>query len=181
MGSRSIDAAEIGLRLDLLEAYCGLWKQGRGRPVDRDALVESGALSDRYLEDVIAITKELSGDSERLIEALRTREDPRLKGFRVNILEQLQEYLARNGYLDYRPSLTESELKLRARTTPAANQLPEGVGQYMSAKVVGMELNVDGLGIVPTVLVAFISLTAYIPEGCEHPGSRFVQINCCQD
>ncbi|MBC9890556.1 MAG: hypothetical protein F7B06_12115, partial [Opitutae bacterium] len=127
LGSRSIDAAEIALRLDLLEAFCDLWKQGRGRPVDRDALEESRALSDRYLEDVIAIAKELSGDSERLIDALRTREDPRLKGFRVNILEQLQEYLARNGYLDYRPSLTESELKLRARTTPAANQLPEGV------------------------------------------------------
>ena len=51
----------------------------------------------------------------------------------------------------------------------------------MSAKVVGMELNVDRFGIVPTVLVAFISLTAYIPEGIENYGSRFGQIICCQD
>ncbi len=44
-----------------------------------------------------------------------------------------------------------------------------------------MELNVEGIGIVPTFLVAFISLTAYIPEGIENYGCRFGQIICCQD
>ena len=127
LGSRSIDAAEIGLRLDLLEAFCELWKRGRGRPVDRDALIDSGALSERYREDVIAIAKELDGDPEKLLTALRSREDTRLKGFRGNIIEQLQQHLAKEGYLDHRPILTESELKLLARTTPAANQLPEGL------------------------------------------------------
>ena len=127
LGSRSIDAAEIGLRLDLLKTFCELWKQGRGRPVDRDALIDSGALSERYREDVIAIAKELSGDPERLLAALRARGNSRLKGFRANIVEQLQQYLAEKGFIDDRPILKESELKLRARTTPAADQLPEGV------------------------------------------------------
>ena len=127
LGSGSIDAAEIGLRLDLLEAFCDFWKQGRGRPVDRDALIESGALSEHYREDVIAIAKELGGDPERLLDMLRTKDDQRLKGFWANKVEQLQQYLAKNGYLDDRPILTEKELKVLALTTPAANQLPDGV------------------------------------------------------
>ena len=44
-----------------------------------------------------------------------------------------------------------------------------------------MELKVDGLGIVPTVLFDTMSLTAYIPEGIENYGCRFGQIICCQD
>ncbi len=127
LGSGSIDAAQIGLRLDLLEAFCGLWQEGRGKPVDRDVLIESGSVSKVFLEKVIAVANELGGDPEQLIAMLRARGDTRLKGFRVNSAEQLQQYLSENGYLDHRPILDESELKLRALTTPAANQLPEGV------------------------------------------------------
>ncbi|MFP6748155.1 MAG: hypothetical protein VCD66_11230, partial [Alphaproteobacteria bacterium] len=42
-------ATEIEPRAELLDVFCGLWKQGRGRPVDRDVLVRSGALGERYL------------------------------------------------------------------------------------------------------------------------------------
>ncbi len=127
LGSRSIDAEQIGLRLDLLEAYCGLWQEGRGRPVDRDVLIESGAVSKVFLEKVITIAKELSGDPQRLVAMLRDRGDDRLKRFRTDSIDQLQEYLTENGILDHRPILTKDELLRRALTTPAANQLPDGV------------------------------------------------------
>ena len=81
LGSRSISSQEIAFRLDLLEIFCELWKQGRGRPVDREAIENSGALSERYLGDVVAIADELCGDPEMLITVLGTKEDPRLKGF----------------------------------------------------------------------------------------------------
>lgn len=129
LGSRSIDADQIGLRLDLLEAFCGLWQEGRGRPVDRDVLIESGAVSKVFLEKVITIAKELSGDPQRLVAMLRDRGDDRLRGFRTKSIDQLQEYLTENGILDHRPILTKAELLRRALTTPAANQLPEGVAK----------------------------------------------------
>ncbi len=129
LGSRSIDPDQIGLRLDLLEAFCGLWQEGRGRPVDRDVLIESGALSEVFLEKVIAVANELGGDPEQLVAMLRDRGDDRLRGFRTKSIEQLQEYLTENGILDHRPILTEDELLRRALTTPAANQLPEGVAK----------------------------------------------------
>ena len=54
LGSRSIAPPEIPLRLDLLEVFCQLWNQGRGRPVGHDALEDSGVLTERYLRDVVA-------------------------------------------------------------------------------------------------------------------------------
>ena len=127
LGSRSIGAAEIGLRVELLEIFCELWKQGRGQPVDIDTLHASGALTPRYLDDVVAIAKELDGDSERLLDMLAGRQDERLRGFQRRSFERLHRYLAEHEYLDERPILTESELRLHALATPAANELAGSV------------------------------------------------------
>ena len=98
LGSRSISPPEIAFRLDLLGVFCELWKQGRGRPVDRDALENSGALSERFLDDVVAIAKELDGNPETLLTMLETNKDPRLKGFRRSSADSLELYLRENGY-----------------------------------------------------------------------------------
>ena len=127
LGSRSIAASEVGLRLDLLEVFCELWKQGRGLPVDFDALKDSGALSQRYLDDVVAIARELHGDAEKLLAVLGERADPRLKGFRTSSLEGLQSYLTEREYLDERPIFSENELRLHALSSPAANELAGSV------------------------------------------------------
>ena len=128
LGSRSLTSQEIDSRVSLLEVFCEAWMQGRGRAVDRDVLVQSGAVSERYLDDVTAIARELGGGSERLVEALRARNDPRLRGFRQNSVNDLAGYLRDNGYLDDRPSLEENELRIRALASPPANALPDGVG-----------------------------------------------------
>lgn len=127
LGSRSIPPAEITSRLELLEVFCELWTQGRNWPVDRGALEESGALTERYLDDVAALAQDLDGDPVRLLAALGESRDPRLRGFRQTSVERLQRFLADNGYLDERPVLTESDLVLRARITPVAARLPDRV------------------------------------------------------
>ena len=127
LGSHSISPQQIEFRLDLLQFFCELWKQGRGRPVDRDAIEASKALSNRFLDDVVAIAEELNGEPEELIAALRAKKDPRIRGFRQNSLDGLEQYLRVNDYLDARPILNENELRIRALSSPAANKLPEGV------------------------------------------------------
>lgn len=127
LAARSITAEQASLRLELLKVFCGLWKQGRGKPVDRDALADSGALSEHYFDAVAEIANELHGDPARLLGALASREDKRLKGFRSNSIERLQNYLIENEYLDDRLVLAESELRLRCLASPAANHLPEGI------------------------------------------------------
>ena len=134
LGSRSISSAEIAVRVDLLEVFCELWKQGRGRPADREALENSGALSERFLGDVIAIAKELGGDPEQILAALWANQDPRLKGFRRSSCANLERYLRENGYIDDLPVLVEDELRLRALASPAANKLPEGIARDRLAR-----------------------------------------------
>ena len=123
LGSRSIPPSEIDMRLNLLEVHCELWNQGRGRPVDADALKDSGALTDVFLGKAIAIANELDGDAERLLAAFRRGEDSRLKRFRNKNLERLRSFLVEHEFLDDRPVFTESELRLKALSSPAANEL----------------------------------------------------------
>lgn len=127
LGARSITSQEIDSRVSLLGVFCDAWNQGRSRAIDRDVLVESSAVSPRYLDDVVAISGELEGDPERLLAVLRARNDHRLSGFRQRSVETLEGYLRDNGYLGDRPVLDESELTLRALTSPPAIELPDGV------------------------------------------------------
>ena len=127
LGSTSLTSQEIDSRVSLLEVFCEAWMQGRGQAVDRDVLVQSGAVSERFLDDVTAIARELGGGSEPLVGALRARNDPRLRGFRHSSVNDLEEYLRDNGYLDDRPTLEENELRIRALASPPANALADGV------------------------------------------------------
>jgi len=125
--SGEISSHEITARTELLDVFCELWKQGRGRPVDRATLENSGALRERYLDDVVTVAGELDGDPERLLAFLETNKDPRLKGFRKASIQGLERYLLDNGYIDDQPILTGANFRLQGLASPAANKLPTGV------------------------------------------------------
>ena len=120
--SRATTAEEVSLRVELLMAFCELWSVGRGRPVGPDALAQSGALRERYLNDVAAIALELEGDAVKLLDALRARET-KPKGFRKATADALEEYFREAGYLDSRSPYSESELRTLALARPAARRI----------------------------------------------------------
>jgi energy-coupling factor transporter ATP-binding protein EcfA2 len=84
------------------------WRVGRGRPVDRTALVESQAVSDRYLDEVARLANELGGDAKALLAALA---DGKVKGFRANKHEELRRYLLDHGYLDENEALSSEQIR----------------------------------------------------------------------
>jgi len=127
-------AAQINARAELLDAFCDHWARGRGRPVDRDAIVESNAVSDRFLDDVVAITAELNGDGAKLIEVVQAKTDPRLKGFRASSIERLEQFLRGTGHLDDRDTLSEEEIVALTMAMPAAARLPAGVPRACIAR-----------------------------------------------
>ena len=126
LGSRSMAKEDIDSRIDLLEIFCEAWTEGRIRPIGRDALEQSRAISKRYLETVITIAGELGGDPQRLLEELRSKRRPLLAGFRRASADALETWLVDQGHLDERPILDADELTLRALASPPANRLPEG-------------------------------------------------------
>jgi uncharacterized protein YhaN len=125
--SGGVSSYEITARTELLRVFCELWKQGRGRLVDREVLENSGSLRERYLDDVATVSSELDGDPLRILAFLKTNKDPRLKGFRKASIEGLERYLLDNGYIDDQPILTEADFRLRCLASPAGNKLPTRV------------------------------------------------------
>ena len=86
-----------------------LWRQGRGRTVGSAVLDESRAVSDIFLDRAANLARELEGDGEALVVALRAG---RLKGFRTSKTDRLDEWLAANGYIDD-AAVLESEERRR--------------------------------------------------------------------
>jgi len=132
IASQSPVGGELGSRCELLEVFCEAWCQGRGRPVDRDAIERSGAVTERYLEGVVGIARELEGDPRALLEALRAREDERLARFHSAKADELEAWLLEEGHLDEREVLDEEGIRARALASPAAARLPgELVGECL--------------------------------------------------
>lgn len=121
------DDAETYARVEAaaraLEAAVTAARIGRGRPVDRAVLVESGAISETFLDAVDALCRECLGDAARLIEAL---DQGRIARFRKSAREALRDYLERHGYLDPRDRLAPDQLRARVLAA-AARDIDRGL------------------------------------------------------
>ncbi len=114
LGSNAVSAAvtDTGFR-DRLRQRCGVvhiwttfWRQGRGRPVDRIALEQSGAVSETFIDRVADLSEEVKGDGAVLVQALRNGRAPR---FQSGKIEELERWLADEGYTDEEEILSAEE------------------------------------------------------------------------
>jgi len=119
---RPHEVEAVDARADLGEAVVDLWQEGRGRPVDRAALRETGVVTDRYLEELALLADELEGDAERLCEAV---EAGRVKYFRKK--DELRARLEEMGHLDPReplgPVAVQARVSARLREHLEAGRL----------------------------------------------------------
>lgn len=97
-------------RVECIDAISRAWRQGRGRPVDRKVLADSGAVTDTFIDQVSELAADLEGDPSRLLEELR---NGRVKRFQTAKIEQLEAYLLEQDHLDERPRLDAEEIRTR--------------------------------------------------------------------
>lgn len=92
-------ARSLRRRVALAQAFLEAWRVGRTPKLSAE-LLRGSALrrSERFLEPAVAIAEELDWDAAALVEALMTRADERLKGFRVALAEELRVELEAAGY-----------------------------------------------------------------------------------
>ena len=90
------EGSELRRRAAGAEAWIEAWREGRGRPVDREALEASGAVSARFLPDVDALAERLAGDARALLHALDEGAVPR---FRTGSRLRLAGWFADHGHL----------------------------------------------------------------------------------
>jgi hypothetical protein len=93
-----------------VEAWRDAWHVGRGRPVDREALEDTDAVTDTFIDGVTEIAKEQDGNAEELLEIIREREDERVQGFYSSKADDLEEYFLGRGYLVRQDPLTPEEM-----------------------------------------------------------------------
>ena len=107
-----------------------LWHQGRGKPVDRPALEQSGAVTNVFIDRATNLAAELGGSGQALIAALR---DGRLPYFQANNINILEQRLIDEGYIDLRVPLSSDERRRLAlqQTKPQSNAQAEDINQLI--------------------------------------------------
>ncbi len=98
-------------RANLLRVILEAWRIGRGRPVDRLVIIDSGAVSDIFINDVSALAEHVDRDASRLIAALEQKKVP---NFRTKSITLLRTYLQQHGYLSAGEPLGSDEVRIRA-------------------------------------------------------------------
>ena len=127
----------------ILEEALKAWRVGRGAPVDRSVLTESGAVSPSFIDRLTELAAEVSGDAKAILAAL---EDGLAKGFRTDKRNALGEYLATAGHLDQRPLLSEEEIRERVRAVMFSALEKELVGRERFEQLVSMAIRRGGDG-----------------------------------
>ena len=107
------ERTELRWRIEGLEILTQALREGRGRPVDRHVLSDSGAISDKYLDRLDQLAEELDGDAALLVQALRDKSDRRTSGFYRDKCDDLEEYLESEGFLDRRARLDSAAIYSR--------------------------------------------------------------------
>ena len=90
-------------RCRVVRTWVELWRQGRGRPVDRGVLEQSSAISSTFIDRVADLAVQKQGDGEALVQALRAG---KVDHFRSRKLDELEQWLADEGYTDDQERLT---------------------------------------------------------------------------
>ena len=90
-------------RCRVVRTWVELWRQGRGRPVDRGVLEQSSAISSTFIDRVADLAAQKQGDGEALVQALRAGKVDR---FQSRKIDELEQWLADEGYTDDQERLT---------------------------------------------------------------------------
>ena len=110
--------------------WVALWRRGRGKPVDRPALEQSGAVTDRFIDRATDLATELEGNGQDLIAALHNR---RLPHFLTHNINRLEQWLTDEGYIDNQPPLSPDEHRRQTlqRAMPQTNAQADDLNQLI--------------------------------------------------
>ncbi|HYW03376.1 MAG TPA: hypothetical protein VFA86_05485 [Gammaproteobacteria bacterium] len=112
------------------KAWFEAWRTGRGRPVDRDVLEKTDAVSDTFLERVTELNAEVGGDARELLDRL---EAGAVKGFRTAKLDELGDFLAERGCLDDREPLSDSDIRMQIVAATGSADEARTLAEWLAA------------------------------------------------
>ena len=111
----------LRLRSAGARAWIEAWREGRGRPVDREVLAASGAITPVFIDRLAELAGEVDGDPRRLLQAMDTGAVPRFWG---RNRQRLEEWFRENGYLGDAEPLDTGGLARRVAMALTAHGAP---------------------------------------------------------
>ena len=112
------EESALRLRIAGARAWIEAWREGRGRPVDREALAASGAVTRHFLDRLAELAGEAGGDARRLLEEM---DEGAVPHFRDRNRQRLEEWLRENGYLGDTDPLDAHGVERRVAMTLTAH------------------------------------------------------------
>ena len=113
--------ASVRYKVKFLTRFQELYRKGRSYPINKDALMQSGAVSNTFIDAVSDLLKELKGDPVNLVAALHGGEVP---GFRGNKTNALEEYLYSNRYISEEEPLETESIVIQLEAYLSSLELP---------------------------------------------------------
>ncbi|WP_412062458.1 hypothetical protein [Rubrivirga sp. IMCC45206] len=104
------DVDALALCARAVAAWRAAWRQGRGRPVDRDVLERSGAVTDVFIDEITALCGDCGGDAQALLACLDRGDVGR---FQERQTERLASFLGAEGYVSPDDRLDDGEVRRR--------------------------------------------------------------------
>ncbi|MCF8380269.1 MAG: hypothetical protein K9H49_11865 [Bacteroidales bacterium] len=106
------EAARTMLRekILLIERFLELYRRGRPKPIDREILEKSEAVSGNFIDEVNAKLIALDGNPVKLLTALKNGE---VNKFRMNKAEELEKYLRDEEYINDYEVLDKNEILIQ--------------------------------------------------------------------
>ena len=115
------EQSSVRLRVAGARAWLEAWREGRGRPVDRDVLAASGAITPTFIDRLVELAGEVDGDPRLLLHAMDTGAVPRFWG---RNRQRLEEWLRENAYLGDADPLDARGLERRVAMALTAHGAP---------------------------------------------------------
>jgi len=113
--------ARCEARLLVIDAVRRNWQRGRPKPLNRELLLGSGAVSARFTNRVTSLAKSLDWNAGGLIQALVAKTIPR---FSQDAIQELDDYFRANGFISDSEPINDEALRLVARSAIQASVAP---------------------------------------------------------
>ncbi len=119
----------------VLDRYIDLCRTGRPGIIDRQVLLDSGAVSDTFINDVTTVLHSFSGNPEKLVEALYNGS---VSGFRHSKTDQLEAYLSEHGFIDPQPILPDEEIWLRLHAYSSGHGYDPSLAEEVIKRIISL-------------------------------------------
>ncbi len=105
-----------------LKLYIKYVRQGKNQPIDRIVLQNSGAVSERFIDQLSDLAERVEWNPARLLEQLETG---KIKGFLSRKINDLESFLLKQGYIDRRKPLSREIIRAAIMAELDETKIPD--------------------------------------------------------